>query len=503
MMATRNALLVTPYPEFGAIVSQSLGSGAATSVKVATSVSSAQALLQNGTPYQIALLDLELGIAQVLEQGQMLRSKFPSIELVLISRKEPPAELAALQPWKLLTKPFRPRELSMLFGHSESIIDEADCIDLDPGRAQGSMPAWLGQGERTQATLASAVANLSVQEAVLFSNQEILAQSGNLTVDAFEEFSSVVRTVLNDRETLEVIKPVHLTCSSRNLLLLTSILAMGVILAVAYDEDTPYNLVRSQTRRLTQVLKNPQLTLEEIPALGEPHPAVTEQLDPAAPVPSGENPRRVWKYSRELTPAAVPVSDGPAVSLPQPATQALTDSLRSLGSVERIAPVAPTPIPATRQSSFCLGQNEPSVPGVDFACALVPRMINHHLAGDLSNFLLGDLPNLFLAHGWRLEALEIEDAYLQWLARIPPTVAPATHIKIVRNYTSQRILTSFARLERSELLQDFWAPGYLLGAGKQLLQPQEITEFIRANRLQYYSEETVGNVVSPALHTTH
>jgi REP element-mobilizing transposase RayT len=119
---------------------------------------------------------------------------------------------------------------------------------------------------------------------------------------------------------------------------------------------------------------------------------------------------------------------------------------------------------------------------------LLPRIKTQSLSGDLGSFLRAELPNLFLAYGWRLDALQIDPAYLQWQVRIPPSIAPTAHIKTVRTQTSKLILSNFHRLNRNELLHDFWAPGYLLGSGKELIPLEEVNEFIRLNRSQHYSE---------------
>ena len=99
------------------------------------------------------------------------------------------------------------------------------------------------------------------------------------------------------------------------------------------------------------------------------------------------------------------------------------------------------------------------------------------------------MPNIFLAYGRRLEKLIIEPYYLEWLVGIPPTLAPASHVKVIRKQSSKLILSNFTGLNKNELLQDFWAPGYLVGSGRDLLPAEVILEFIRINRWQHYPDE--------------
>jgi REP element-mobilizing transposase RayT len=138
-----------------------------------------------------------------------------------------------------------------------------------------------------------------------------------------------------------------------------------------------------------------------------------------------------------------------------------------------------------------LGPAEPSLFDVYYACVLVPRIQTHELEDDCASFLKVELPNIFLAYSWRLEELVINRAYMQWVVRIPPTVAPASHIKVIRRDSSQLILSNFARFTRNEFLKDFWSPGYLLGGGRHLIPEAEIAEFTRMNRKQFYSQDTL------------
>ena len=122
------------------------------------------------------------------------------------------------------------------------------------------------------------------------------------------------------------------------------------------------------------------------------------------------------------------------------------------------------------------------------AC-IVPRINTHLLDGDCANYLKAELPKIFMAYGWRLEELIINQSYLQWVVRIPPTIAPAAHIKVIRRETSQMILANFARFSRNEFLREFWSPGYLLGGGRSLIPESEIDEFIKLNHRQYYYDD--------------
>jgi REP element-mobilizing transposase RayT len=152
---------------------------------------------------------------------------------------------------------------------------------------------------------------------------------------------------------------------------------------------------------------------------------------------------------------------------------------------------------------FSLCSPELSLFDVYYTCLLIPRLKSQSLDGDITDFLKETLPELFLANGWRLEAMDIGPSFLQWMVRIPPTIAPDDHINNIRNQSSRKILGNFTRLNRDELLKDFWAPGYLLGTGKSLFGAEDIIEFIRLNRNHYYPEDGVYNIPGSKFQVNH
>ena len=132
---------------------------------------------------------------------------------------------------------------------------------------------------------------------------------------------------------------------------------------------------------------------------------------------------------------------------------------------------------------------DPGLCDVNYACLLIPRVASQVLDGDLADYLKREIPNIFIAHGWLLKVLEIEPTHLQWLVSIPPSMAPEDHIHVVRQLSSQLILTNFAKFDKKKYIRDYWAPGYLLSSGKQLIPREGITAFIQMNRERYYCEE--------------
>jgi REP element-mobilizing transposase RayT len=402
---------------------------------------------------------------------------------------------------------------------------------------EDNTPAWYMDEALATKNLVAATSNLIIQEAILVSNTNILAHSGELPKEAVEECSRLVRKCWGENSTGELIKPVRLNTTSKDHLLSVTLVAVGIILALSFDAETPFDILRSQTRYLTNVLKNPRLSLPEVHILPKnpetqvirqmPHPGSLEiyadDFDVSKPPSDASSPDlqdnklegikeepALRQESTELDPYRNPDYGELTVSQPVYATKESTAGLESPTTWTK--PMQPKEENYYTQTAFVIQEDPPvennsaiNVTGelvrcsftptdssrfdVYYACLLVPRINTHLLDGDIANYLKEELPKIFMAYGWRLEELIINQSYLQWVVRIPPTLAPASHIKVIMRVTSQIILSNFARFSRNEFLREFWSPGYLLGGGRCLIPQTEIAEFIRMNRRQYYSDE--------------
>jgi REP element-mobilizing transposase RayT/CheY-like chemotaxis protein len=540
-MSQRQILILTPHSDFGDIVSQSLDKEASCDVKVATSISEALIHIKKSKNLNYALLDMDMGVEKVLEQGFSLRNTFPPISLILISKKYPPQEMEDLRPWKFLRKPFIQRELLDLIHDGNDTIDQnSEFIDLNfRGGVEDTIPSWFMDDVRATKNLVAAISNLDVQEAILVSNTDILAYTGELPADAVEECSRLVRKYWGENRTAELIKPVRLKTTTKEHLLSATMVAVGIILALTFDAETPFNIMRSQTRYLTNVLKNPQLSAPDVYVLPQkPEALLAKRPVPTASLESISNNFEKTKHApsdsfsdlqynrlgryQEATAFQQESTDFDPyrdlefgeLSTTQPVCPAKEDMAGQESPTAWTAPTQPKERNVYKQTSFVIQENQhlesnstmnatgvaprgslsptnPSLFDVYYACLLVPRARTCVLDGDCANYLREELPNVFLAYGWRLEELIIDRSYLQWLVRIPPTMAPAAHIKVIRRESSHIILTNFARFNHNEFLRDFWSPGYLLGGGRCLIPEADIAEFIRINRKQYYSEENL------------
>jgi len=285
-MTKNNVLIITPYSDFGAIINQSLSNDLSLDVNVASTKKEIQTYIKNKIAYNYALLDLDLGESKVLELGFSLRGNFPNIELILISKKEPSLGMDELRPWRLLRKPFVQSDLeSIIHGGNENSKGEPEVIDLNFNDWVDGVPhAWWDDEIRVTKTLVTAMSKLDVQEAILFSSEDILALAGKMDGAAVEECSKLVGNIKLEKDTSEILKPIHLKTTETNHFIHATILAVGILLALLYDAETPLKEIRVQSRYLTQILKNPQLSNPEDPALPATPKVqlVKQQNEPAA-----------------------------------------------------------------------------------------------------------------------------------------------------------------------------------------------------------------------------
>ncbi len=134
---------------------------------------------------------------------------------------------------------------------------------------------------------------------------------------------------------------------------------------------------------------------------------------------------------------------------------------------------------------------EPVLPheyDLSYACLLIPRSSDHFLNGKVAGFLESTIRQISKVFGWRLDFINVQPEYLQWVVSASPATPPTRCIHMIRQETSKGILGKFREFrikdKKAKSPQDFWAPGYLVLVGSSPHPPEVIREFIRLTRLQ-------------------
>ena len=124
---------------------------------------------------------------------------------------------------------------------------------------------------------------------------------------------------------------------------------------------------------------------------------------------------------------------------------------------------------------------------LSYACLLIPRFDTHYLSGDVVEYLYSWMQQTFISCGWKLDSINIQPEYMQWVASVAATTAPAQITRTVRQHTSKYIFEDFPKYKKLNLGNDFWAPGHLVIVGNQLHPIKIIREFIALTRQQQAS----------------
>ena len=121
---------------------------------------------------------------------------------------------------------------------------------------------------------------------------------------------------------------------------------------------------------------------------------------------------------------------------------------------------------------------------LSYTCLLIPRFPSHQLKGDLADLIPQWLQQVCISFGWRLEFSNVHPDYLQWAIMVTPSTAPGHFMQQIRYEISRMIFLNFSRIQRENLSNDFWAPGYLVVLGTRPHPEEMIHQYIRLTRRQ-------------------
>jgi REP element-mobilizing transposase RayT len=413
-----------------------------------------------------------------------------------------------------------------------------------------SLPAWLENAAQSALILGRLVQDPSIQAALILRGKDLWAQAGELLeLPAVEHLgvepaaAELARKVFQYWATdggSDLTRYVRLASVPGEYILYATGLTGEMVLAILYNEETPFSQMRAQAARLAHTLlssplqdekgswiqeypedvrdENPVLdaALAAMPPLFDevPPPTVSTSsasgealmapvLPPAsqtapgfadaAPASTIETPAISPAAPAEalLTPQPViPLGTPPAQTLPMPAldhTETISSPLpdrlamQDVGSISRPADFTPgepaAAAPWTPPAS-------PALSDLYLAVVLLPRMPKHHLIGDLAALLPQWVAQICMAYGWRLEALRVRPDYVEWVVNIPPSTSASQHLRLMRRQTSQYIMAEFPTFARENPSGEFWAPGYLVTSSAQLPAEAAVQAFMSQIRRQ-------------------
>lgn len=552
MPVVHSILVITSTPGFGEMVQQSLEETGKYKTTLVPSAMEALSCLRTRT-FSLAILDADTQGQNLRSLAQALKMTQKNLCLIVIPPDNNPQhpDLGQVAFDGFLTKPFYlPDLLDTVAEGLNKKIENTPTAPLSAIKNSSihnttiADPTldWLKDVTRAAQHLTRLSLESSAQAALIVRQGELWAYAGQLSQPAAQEVAAaVVRFWMDGRppaagksaRSLDMVRVVHLTTTGSDTLLYVTPLGRDMVLALAFDAETPFSKIRSQASRLARSLASPiesrppvkQSPASDPPAiqmpqkpfslsLAEADKAFDEDLEELEgelppvnlaplldnvppPDPKVQSPRRAvsqrtslfadkpadTNFTADHTPTQpLDQSSTPAEAGPPPAVKAdRPDDSASLDPF--LSTLDGEPDEAGMQVvARQLRTPTPAVHGLYYVCLMIPRMPQHHLTGDLANSLAEMLSQLCLAYGWRLEHIALRPDYLEWITSVPPSTSPSYLMRVFRQQTSQRIFESFPNLRKDNPSGDFWAPGYLIMSGAQQPPAHIVNEFIQQTR---------------------
>ncbi len=511
-------LIATPTPGFGELIQQTLEETdryQAVLVKNSTeAIERAQA-----NHFSLCILDAELDDIPMPELVGVLAKLLPDLRLVAIPPNNDPADpsLLDLPVLDTLTKPFYLPDLittvDLALNSSYAKEGQSPPRKVQPAsqviKGRGT-PDWLQDVTRAAQYLTSLSLESSALAALIVREGQLWAYAGQLSQEAAQELAENVVGYLdleqNYSKKSDLARFTTLQSTHSEYLLYATSLGGKMVLALAFDTETPFNQIRSQASQLAKALASsppPSLEQEEPvwqaaaenhdttpPFVLEPEDAADEldntPLPPVKPLLENVPPPR--PNALPSTRAAASDRDAPYRLLNS--EPSLVPPVHFHLDVEQVS--KEDGLEETRPHVFTQPKDmekmnlkpvSPTVCDLSYASVLVPRIPKHRLVGDLERFLPEWVAQLCLAYGWRLVSLSVNPTHIEWVTRVSPSTSPGYLMRILRQHTSNRIFSEFPALAGENPSGDFWAPGYLIMSGSQPPPMNIVQDFIQQTRL--------------------
>ncbi len=486
----------------------------------------------------LAILDSNLERFPIREMGRMLRASHPGLKLIVIPARGTSQldTMGALRADGFLNKPFYLPDFLSIIKNVMQDIPAGPAPTSSKGNAvqPQRMPEPVQMGDSWHYDVSRAAQHLtrlsfevSAQAALLVRDGELWAYSGQLPQEAARELAQVViqdrkKNQLYNTSSGDLARFIKLETTGDEIMLYATQLDEEIILALAFDAQTPFSRIRSQANQLARALLSPDLPKGPLPAAqdvaafsgelsseeAEEEEKKEEEGEPELQIPAmfpeGFNPPPITLPGRvdEVTQSP----PGLAAASLSPGQASPADLEPDIWTIEQeLTPRAPHPTTANKPptlppesvstppaaSTNLIGEiqtpktvriENTKMYNLSYACVLIPRLPQHTLTGDLGRRMSEWLQIIHLSFGWRLAHLAIRPSYLLWISDVPPRTSAANLIKTVRKQTSGWIFLEFPVMEKENPAGKFWAPGYMATTTGQPPSAEELQAYIQNTR---------------------
>jgi DNA-binding response OmpR family regulator/REP element-mobilizing transposase RayT len=508
-MKSVRILVVTSTRGFGQLIQQTLEESRRYNVTLVENVLDALISIKSSY-FNLSILDPMVKGGSLVDLAKNLRFVQPDIKLIII----PPDNdltnpiITAIAPDGYLSKPFYLPDLfdtiEEVLGYDQLALESYPRStgegynnekDEDPGEEPPSLD-WMEDSDLAELHLTRLSLETAAQAALIVRKDQLWVFTGQISEQAAQELTSIVNNFWQKKGddtgvSGDKIRFTRLETSAVEYLLYVTPLGDGMVLALAFDTETPFSKIRAQAVNLARSLAAPLdhndklswngIRVEESkdksnnPILPFSEDRPIHRGTPTADTNMGHETHTsetnfIWRTEQRNHPQnTLPHTNSSYDNSPESRDQTSSKNFSK------------RPIGALQMDD--LRPLSPAMHSLSFACLLIPRIPVHHLVGELASSLAQWLGQLCLAYGWRLEHLSIRPGYLLWIALVSPSTSPSFHIRIIRKQTSQRLFTSFPYLNKDNPSGDFWAPGYLILSSNQPPAANIINQYIDHTRL--------------------
>lgn len=436
------ALVLTPSLGFGELIRQLLEDTAAYTPTLHTNPSQALADAR-ARAFEVAILDAETESQALPELVAALRETNPGMRIVVAPVEDRPNDpvLDELHADAILESPFYLPNLIEVLEGLFGRLEQRDLRTLHSSaggrpprrkasRAPQQAPDWLADVSQAAQYLTRLTLESASQAALITRGDKIWAYAGQLPQKAADELGRAVADHWEDEADLA--RFVHLDATDSDYMMYATGLGGDYILAMAFDAEMPFSQMRAQAGQMAEALAvAPQIEMRA--ARADEAPQIIH-MEAGGEMPPNES------NAGHSEPAATPPD--------RPGTPSAKieggRSVRYVGTEDTLG-----------ESSYDL----------HYAYAMIPRLPSHKLDGDLAEKLALWLPQLCLAFGWRLEHLNLQPDFIQWIVSMGPDASPDTVVHTLEQHLSDRIFDEFPRLQKENPSGKFWAPGFLIVSG--------------------------------------
>lgn len=492
------------HPPFGELLRLSLEERGGYSVRLVDSCEYARYELGKNS-YDLVVIDVEEKDPSAKSALADLTQRFPGLPLIVFppdnNPQHPLLKGLAFMAW--LKKPFY---LPDLLSAAESVLAGKRWTPED-GIAGPPEWAWLREDLSRGSSLAGLLKAECLAAVFITLGGAVAARTEGLPSPAAEEVAAMVSRLWRESRGREIARTIRRGSSGAQALLYVARPEKHLLAALILPAETSPARARSLAAQLKETLR-----LSRLDASRRDDMSVEEEAEtavPAAPLPPPEEIEGLDARLYELlasAPSPDPFRiDSRSGGLP-------TDQEIELSALEDLGPSwakSPPPAAGVSQPESAQPAADPAVssqpqspaqpekptrdllPEVDlkekrqvFTCVLIPRLPEHTLVGELEKLLRWWAAALCADAGWRTVELKITNAALQWTLEAPAAESPGALVRLIRQQSSEQILSRFAEYSLPAGDGDFWAPGFLIVRGANPPMLDQIQEFIRQTRLR-------------------